>query len=147
MAIMTVAAIDTDVGATHPGRRSFLWMAALTALWVILNYWQPGIQASGVPNTASRVSIHVLVALGLWLGLEKTALSMSQRRNVWLAVMVPCTLWLSVIWNMAIYGVFRPGSGLPLLPLTIFLPVIIGAPILLRSKRMGEVLDAMPASW
>src|SRR5436190_17540029 len=27
------------------------------------------------------------------------------------------------------------------------LPVIIGAPILLRSRRLGEVLDAMPATW
>ena len=29
----------------------------------------------------------------------------------------------------------------------IFLPVIIGAPLLLFSKRIGQVLDAMPASW
>jgi hypothetical protein len=31
--------------------------------------------------------------------------------------------------------------------LAIFLPVIIGAPLLLLSKRVGQVLDAMPASW
>jgi len=31
--------------------------------------------------------------------------------------------------------------------LAIFLPVIVGVPILLRSKRIGEVLDAMPVSW
>jgi hypothetical protein len=36
---------------------------------------------------------------------------------------------------------------LPLLPLAIFLPVIIGAPLLLLSKRVGQVLDAMPATW
>src|SRR6185312_4498484 len=29
----------------------------------------------------------------------------------------------------------------------IFLPVMIGAPLLLLSKRVGQVLDAMPASW
>jgi hypothetical protein len=33
------------------------------------------------------------------------------------------------------------------LPLAIFLPVIIGAPLLLFSKRIGQVLDEMPASW
>ena len=38
-------------------------------------------------------------------------------------------------------------SPLPLLPLAIFLPVIIGAPLLLLSKRVGQVLDAMPATW
>jgi hypothetical protein len=34
-----------------------------------------------------------------------------------------------------------------MLPLAVFLPLIIGAPLLLSSKRIGEVLDAMPASW
>jgi hypothetical protein len=33
------------------------------------------------------------------------------------------------------------------LPLAIFLPVIIGAPLLLFSKRVGQVLDEIPASW
>jgi len=32
-------------------------------------------------------------------------------------------------------------------PLAIFLPVIIGAPLLLSSKRVGQALDATPASW
>ena len=65
-----------------------------------------------------------------------------------LAIVVPYTLWLSVIWSAAINGVFRPGnSTLPMVPLAIFLPVIVGVPILLRSKRIGEVLDAMPTSW
>jgi len=31
--------------------------------------------------------------------------------------------------------------------LAIFLPVIIGAPLLLLSKRVGQVLDAMPSTW
>ena len=43
---------------------------------------------------------------------------------------------------------FRPGlSPVPLLPIAIFLPVIIGVPLLLRSKRIGQVLDAMPENW
>ena len=37
--------------------------------------------------------------------------------------------------------------GTLLLPLAIFLPVIIGAPLLLLSKRVGQVLDAMPVTW
>ena len=62
--------------------------------------------------------------------------------------LIPYTLWLAVIWSGAINGVFRPGANpLPLLPLAIFLPMIIGAPILMSSKRMGQVLDAMPATW
>jgi hypothetical protein len=47
-----------------------------------------------------------------------------------------------------INGAFRSGaSPLPVLPLAIFLPVIIGLPVLLFSKRAGQVLDAMPATW
>jgi hypothetical protein len=54
---------------------------------------------------------------------------------------------MAVAWSAAINGVFRTGTRLPALPLAIFLPVIIGAPLLLLSKRVGQVLDAMPASW
>jgi hypothetical protein len=84
----------------------------------------------------------------LWLGLESTDLTPGQRRTTWLAVMIPYTLWFAIAWSAAINGAFRTeASPLPVLPLAIFLPVIIGAPLLLLSKRVGQVLDAMPASW
>ena len=86
--------------------------------------------------------------MGLWLALERAELTPAQRRNAWLGVMIPFTLWLALIWGSAINGVFRGGfAPLPLLPFAIFLPVIIGTPIMLLSKRMGQVLDAMPAGW
>jgi hypothetical protein len=66
---------------------------------------------------------------------------------VWLAVMIPFTLWLAVVWSAAINGFFKPGAAIPVLPLGALGPVIIGAPILLRSRRIGQVLDAMPANW
>jgi hypothetical protein len=62
--------------------------------------------------------------------------------------MIPDTLWFAVAWSAAIGGAFRTGvTLLPALPMAIFLPVIVGAPILLLSKRVGQVLDAMPARW
>ena len=89
-----------------------------------------------------------LIAVGLWLGLESTDLTPGQRSTTWLAVMVPYTLWAAVAWSAAISGVLRAGaSPLPVLPMAIFLPVIIGAPLLLLSKRVGRVLDAMPTTW
>ena len=146
---MTIA---TDIAITASARgqpwRALFWLAPLTAFWILLNYWVPGLQASGVPSTATRLAIHIAIVLGLWLGLERTELAQHQRLAVWLAVVVPYTLWLAVIWSGAIDGVFRPGGNrLPLVPLAIFLPVIVGVPILLRSKRIGELLDAMPMSW
>ena len=146
---MTVAT-DIAIPSSVRGQpwRVLLWVAPLTAFWIGLNYWVPALPASGVPSTAGRLAIHIAIVLGLWLALERTELSPRRRLGVWLAVVVPYTLWLSIIWSVAITGVFRPGnSTLPLVPLAIFLPVIVGVPILLRSKRIGEVLDAMPTSW
>ena len=146
---MTVA---TDIAIASPAHRNpwrvLLWLAPLTAFWIGLNYWLPALQASGVPSTATRLAIHIAIVLGLWLALERTGLTQRQRLGLWLAVVVPYTLWLAVIWSVAVNGVFRPGNNTPpLVPLAIFLPVIVGAPILVRAKRSGEVLDAMPASW
>src|ERR1700686_50080 len=145
---MTAAALYAEMGSARQGWRALLWIAPLTALWIAVNYAVPSIAASGMPTVTSRVSIHVLLALGLWLGLERTELTPTQRRNTWLAVMIPYTLWMAVMWSAAINGAFRLGPGpVPLLPLAIFVPVIIGVPILLRSRRIGEVLDAMPSTW
>ena len=145
---MTAAAVPADIVPPRPAWRSLLWIAPVTVLWIVLIYWQPAISAIGVPTSAHQLMAHGLIAVGLWLGLESTDLTPGQRRTTWLAVMIPDTLWFAVAWSAAINGVLRPGaSPLPLLPMAIFLPVIIGAPLLLLSKRVGQVLDSMPASW
>jgi hypothetical protein len=145
-----IAATDIAITSSARGQpwRVLLWLAPLAAFWIVLNYWVPGLQASGVPSTTTRLAIHIAIGLGLWLALERTELAPSRRIAVWLALVVPYTLWLAVIWSAAINGVFRPGNNTPpLVPFAIFLPLIVGVPILLRSKRIGEVLDATPASW
>jgi hypothetical protein len=117
---------------------------------ILLIYWQPIIWASGVPTTAVRLMIYALIGVGLWLGLETTYMTSDQRRTTWLAVMIPFTLWFAVAWSATINGVFRAGASpppVPLLSMAIFMPVIIGAPLLLLSKRVGQVLDAMPVTW
>ena len=145
---MTAAAIPAGIVPPRPAWYSLLWLIPLTMLWIGLIDWQPIIPASGVPTTAHQLTAHGLIALGLWLGLESTDLTPGQRRTTWLAIMIPYTLWFAVAWSAAINGVFRTGtSSLPLVPLAIFLPVMIGAPLLLLSKRMGQVLDAIPAAW
>ena len=137
--------------AARPARPSpwqpLRWLIPLTGLWLLLNYAFPALSASGVPSTATRLGIPIALALGLWLGLERADLSARQRVGVFLALAVPYVLWLSVMWSAAINGAFRPGHFPPRLPFAIFLPVIIFTPILLTSKRVGQLLDAMPANW
>jgi hypothetical protein len=144
---MTAAAVPADIVPPRPAWPSLIWVAPLTLLWILLIYWQPAISTSGVPTAAPRLMAYGLIGLGLWLGLERTDLTSDQCRTTWLAVMIPYTLWMAVAWSAAINGVFVTGRRVPALPLAIFLPVIIGVPLLLLSKRVGQVLDAMPASW
>ncbi|WP_087751968.1 MFS transporter [Paraburkholderia caledonica] len=145
---MTAVRVPVDIVPRAPAWRSLFWLIPLVALWIVLIYWQPIIPTSGVPTTAHQLTAHALIAVGLWLGLESTDLTPGERRTTWLAVMIPDTLWFAVVWSAAINGAFRTdASPLPMLPFAIFVPVMIGAPLLLLSKRVGRVLDAMPASW
>jgi hypothetical protein len=145
---MTAAAVPADVVPPRPGWRSLLWITPLTLAWILLIYWQPIIPASGFQTTAHQLIAHAFIAVGLWLGLENAGLTPSQCRRTWLAIIVPYTLWFAIAWSAAINGAFlTDASPLPILPLAIFLPVIIGAPLLLLSKRVGLALDATPASW
>ncbi|SIT41601.1 conserved membrane hypothetical protein [Paraburkholderia piptadeniae] len=148
--MMSTAHVPAGIVPPRPAWRIMLWIVPLTALWIALIYWQPVIPDSGVPTTAHQLMAHAFIAVGLWLGLESTDLTPDQRRATWLAIMITDTLWFAVVWSAAIYGVFHLDASprsVPWLPLAIFMPVMIGAPLLLLSKRVGQVLDVMPASW
>jgi hypothetical protein len=145
---MNTAAVSAAIVPPRPAWHGLLWTVPFAALWTWLIYSLPVVLDSGLAALAVRLMVHGLIALGLWLGLERTDLTAGQRRTTWLAIMVPFTLWAAVAWTGAINGVFRIAtSPFPLLPLAIFLPVIIGAPLLLLSKRVGQLLDAMPTTW
>src|ERR1043165_39690 len=135
-----MTAVPAGIVPQRPVWRSLFWIAPLTLLWMLLIYWEPIIPASGVQTTAHQLIAHAAIAVGLWLGLEGTGRTPRQRGMTWLAVMIPYTLWFAVAWSAAINGAFQTGaSPIPMLPLAIFLPVIIGAPLLLLSKRVGPV--------
>jgi hypothetical protein len=128
--------------------RVLLVAALLTAVWLGLNVMYPGFSPSGIPMAVTRIVVHGLILAGLWAGLSRTALSFNARLATWLAIAVPFTLWLAAIWILAAEGAFQPGVlRLPILPLAILLPLLVVLPILLRSRRIAEVLDAVPPSW
>lgn len=62
------------------------------------------------------------------------------RLTAWLAIAVPLLVWQSLIWWLG-------AEGAPLLPAAIILPLLIGLPLLLRSRTIGLLLDAMPPAW
>ena len=145
---MNSSSISAGVIAPHPARLSLIYAAVFTILWTWLIYALPALPESGVPALGVRLISYGLLALGLWLGLERTSLTPKQRQASWLSNMIPFTLWATAAWTAAIDGAFRAGaSSLPLLPAAMLLPVIVGAPVLLMSKRIGQLLDAMPATW
>ena len=72
-----------------------------------------------------------------------------ERLTVWFAIAVPLTAWLIAVWTLSVQGAFvqPPGSLVPRLPIAIFAPVALFIIPLLRSRIVGTVLDATPASW
>lgn len=146
--LMNTEAVSTAATAPHPAWLSLTWTVPFTMLWTWLIYTLPALPESGFPAVGVRLMAYGLIALGSWLGLERTELTPGQRRATWLAIMIPFTLWAAIAWTAAISGAFHTGaSSLPLLPAAILLPVIVGAPLLLWSKRVGQLLDAMPMTW
>jgi hypothetical protein len=145
---MTTETVAVAVIPQRSVRYGLFWTVLFTVLWGWLIYRMPALVESGFPTIAARLMSYGLIALGLWLGLEAANLTPGQRRSAWLAVMVPVTLWAAVAWTAAINGVFRTGfSPLPLLPAAILLPIVVGVPLLVLSKRVGQVLDATPETW
>jgi hypothetical protein len=124
--------------------------SALALSWVAINLAFPSLAPTGIPSIVTRLAIHTVILAGLWLGLARTEFSASKRIIIWLSVAVPFTLWLAVVWNLAVNGGFQPVPGaarLPKLPIAIFAPIAIGLLVLLRSKSIAALLDATPASW
>jgi len=141
----------TTVPDTTRAGAGALWMlllmAAFTASWLTLNAIFTDFQL--VSRTVTRPVIHALILGGLWVGLSRAGFDLRRRVQIWLAIAIPFTLWLAAVWALALDGAFqpRPGGGPPLIPIAIFVPLLVFLPILLRSARIGEILDATPPSW
>ena len=127
----------------------FLLSVAFTLLWFGFIVMLPQIQATGALSVVTRAVIHTVILTGLWLGLARTDFDASMRVKVWLVIAAAFTAWIAVVWWLAVDGAFRPRprGAIPALPIAIFLPLLVGLPVLLRSRRVGAILDATPASW
>src|SRR6266446_1418454 len=131
--------------------RRFLLAVVLAAAWLGLNVAFPDLGPTGIPAAVTRLTIHGIILVGLWLGLSRTDFTGGTRVGLWLAVAVPFTLWLAVVWRLAVNGFFQAIPGVlrvpPPLPVAIFAPVLVGLVLLMRSNRIASLLGAMPLSW
>jgi hypothetical protein len=65
-----------------------------------------------------------------------------------MAISIPLTLWHGAAWTIVAKGLLLPGATrIPLLPLMIVVPTAIVITLLWRSRRIGLLLDAIPANW
>ncbi len=126
----------------------FILAVVATICWLGINAGFPELRAAGIPATLTRLAITATILTGLWLGLARTDLDSGKRITTWLVVAVPFVVWQAVVWSVAVAGGFRTQPGaIPTLPIAIILPLLIGLPLLLRSRRVAAILDAMPPHW
>jgi hypothetical protein len=107
------------------------------------------LQPLAILGTFVRLMIISALVAGLMLGLQRSRLESRAQIAAALWILVPMFVWLALVWELALAGVFRAQLGLrvPALPLAIFLPVLVGLVLLTRSQRMAMLLDAVPPWW
>jgi hypothetical protein len=95
-----------------------------------------------------RWLIVAFVLFGLWRGLGRAGFARRQQIRTWLVVAISLLAWSLLVQQLALAGILqaRPGA-LPLLPIAIFAPLLIGLLLITRSRRMAAVVDAMPPTW
>ena len=145
---MSSVSVETVPRSWPNGLSALLLGVALCVVWVGGNLLFSGLAPTGIPSVLTRIVIHSATLIGLWAALQRTDFSPGKRTTVWLAIAIPFTVWLVVVWSLAVGGAFQPGPGVgSRLPIAIFAPVIVALPFLLRSRVIGAVLDVTPAAW
>jgi hypothetical protein len=100
-----------------------------------------------VLRTAIRPLLLALVLMGLWLGLERAQFERRIHIATWLTVAVPLVAWFLFNWYLAQIGFFRSTGPVPWLPIAVVVPVTLALTLMLRSERIGRLIDAIPPLW
>lgn len=129
--------------------RLFLLAAGLAALWIGLDFLAPDLAVGRVPfRLLVMIACDGVFLYGLWRGLVLAGFSPAKRATAWSGVALILAIWIGTIWTLAVKGVFHREIGnVPMLPIAIFLPVILGLFVVTRSQTVASLLDATPASW
>jgi hypothetical protein len=103
--------------------------------------------AYGALAAVWRPAIVAAILWGLWVGLSRTVATPETRQTTWLTAAVVLVAWMVVAWLLAGVGAFAPGGRIPLLPLAIFVPQIVGFLALRGEGRIRAAIDAIPPAW
>src|SRR5213592_4586349 len=96
---ISIAASDT-ARAVRGALWMLLLMAAFTVSWLTLNSLVAEFQL--VSRAVTRPIIHAAILGGLWVGLSRAGFDFALRLRIWLAIAIPFTLWLALIWTLAL---------------------------------------------
>lgn len=101
-------------------------------------------QVLGIVGAVLRIVTAALLLGGLWRALERVTSGPDTRRAPWLGAAVALVGWQAGVWLLARSGFFRIGriGALPLIPLAVVLPLLVGLTVLGRSRTIAAALDA-----
>jgi hypothetical protein len=96
----------------------------------------PSVTQSGLQQNSVRLGVLAVLLYGAWLALTRAGFSERARLTVWSIIALPLLVWQSIVWWLALADMFQGQIGLvPVLPMAIFLPLLLGLPVLLSSPR------------
>ena len=142
--------MNSNIAASNRKAWSLFWLATVLAvLWMGLNFLAPDLAVGRVPfRLLVMIACDGVFLYGLWRGLVRAGFSSAARIGAWSAVAFILAIWIGTIWTLAVNGVFHRDIGdVPVLPIAIFLPVLLGLFVITRWEGVGRLLDATPASW
>ena len=128
----------------------FLLATGLAVAWFGVNFLAPGFALGPTPLRLVLVLLWNAVLLyGLWSALNRLNFSPGNRITTFFVIGLVLTFWITGVWVLAVHGFFqRPLYGkVPTLPIAIFLPLLPGALLVMRSRAIGSLLDATPPHW
>jgi hypothetical protein len=142
----------TNSTPAAPSRKAWGWFllaGVLAAGWFGLNLLLPNLAVGPIPVRLMFIlGWNAVFLFGLWRALARADFSPGGRVAAWLGAALVLTIWIAAAWVLAVNGVFRRGLGnLPVLPVAILLPVLLGSFVMTRSRAVASLLDATPASW
>src|SRR5262249_37881505 len=95
-----------------------------------------------------RPAIVAVILLGLWTALRRTKMDADAQKATGFAVAIPLAGWLTAIWIVAASGALQARAGaVPLLPIALVLPIMIGLFTLMRSERIAAAIDLASPGW